>query len=164
MPTKTLLTNQTIRDGLNQLSYAVDAFLTASAENGLLLGVTQGGSPTLKALRGRLPYDTGSIRANRNNGTVETEAPTVSVEGRDVVLVDDSCLTGETLAACAKRVLDAGARSVSGAVLINHKVDKVLPDCFNLVRAFDVPGSVCFGFGADLDGEFRDLDCVKGLV
>lgn len=164
MTTLVKIDSTTVRDGVQQLAYAIDAYLTAKPETGLLLGVGASGLPTFKLVRSALPmYASGTIAASYGeNGTVQVGRPSVSVQGMDVVLVDYSCVSGGTMYALATVLEALGARSVSGSVLLNSTSDKCLPGSFNLVRAFDVPDSDYFGFGGDLLGEFRNLDCVKG--
>lgn len=40
-----------------------------------------------------------------------------AIEGRDVLLIDDVCTTGATLASCSKLLADCGAKSVTTAVV-----------------------------------------------
>jgi ComF family protein len=52
-------------------------------------------------------------RAERASNVRNTFAAAGRVEGRSILLVDDVCTTGETLRACARALLDAGASRVS---------------------------------------------------
>lgn len=66
---------------------------------------SQGG----KSARGR--------RLNVGNAFVVTDAGRREVRGRRILLIDDVLTTGATAEACAKALLEAGARSVSLAVI-----------------------------------------------
>ncbi len=85
-----------------------------------------------------------------------------TVEGRDVLLIDDILESGNTLKFTRELILSRGARSVSIAVLLDkrgrrqsdieaHFVGFVCPDCFVV------------GYGMDVAHTFRELPFV-GVV
>lgn len=84
------------------------------------------------------------------------------VVGREVLLVDDICDTGETVICAANRLLEEGARSVNlTTLLVRDGTSQVIWDSRlfqhiwfgKSVRA----GQFAFGFGMDYNGENRQL-------
>lgn len=83
----------------SRLDYLPDALTRAQATD------SQGG----KSLRGR--------RENVRHAFSVTEAGRRRIKGRRILLIDDVLTTGATAEACAKALLDAGARAVDLAVV-----------------------------------------------
>lgn len=76
---------------------------------------TQGG----RSLRGR--------RLNVKSAFAVTEAGARKVRGRRILLVDDVLTTGATAEACARALLEAGARAVDLAVIARVRTARELP-------------------------------------
>jgi len=74
-------------------------------------------------------YDYLEKRRDRVTGEIRVLPKSMSVEGRDVLIVDDIISTGGTLAAAAKSAISAGARGVyaacTHALLVSGALDKV---------------------------------------
>jgi len=74
-------------------------------------------------------YDYLEKRRDRVTGDIRVLPKSMSVEGRDVLIVDDIISTGGTLAAAAKSAISAGARGVyaacTHALLVSGALDKV---------------------------------------
>ena len=77
--------------------------------------VSQGG----KSLRGR--------RLNVKSAFAVSEAGRRQIKGRRILLVDDVLTTGATAEACARALLDAGARAVDLAVIARVRKARELP-------------------------------------
>lgn len=89
--------------------YLPDALARARATD------SQGG----KSGRGR--------RENVRGAFVMTEAGRLKVKGRRILLVDDVLTTGATAEACAKALIEAGARAVDLAVVARVRTARELP-------------------------------------
>ncbi len=85
-----------------------------------------------------------------------------SIEGKDVILVDDIVDTGLTLSHYRKRLLQQKPRSLKIAALINKtgrrekSVD--LDYC-----GFDLEKGFLVGYGLDCDEHYRNLTCVYSI-
>lgn len=84
--------------------------------------------------------------------------PKLSVENRNVILVDDVADSGETLECCIEYFKKAGAVTVHTAVLMDKAVPgrRFVPDW----KCFDAPDEYLIGYGLDSCEFYRDLDCV----
>ncbi len=85
-----------------------------------------------------------------------------SVEGRDVLLIDDILESGNTLAYTRYLVLNRGARSVSIAVLLDKRGRRQL-DIEAQFVGFACPDRFVVGYGMDVAHTFRELPFV-GVV
>ncbi len=83
--------------------------------------------------------------------------PSLSLEGRTVLVIDDILDEGLTLKAIAEHCFEKGAREVRTAVL----VEKQLSSRPGLARAdftgLLVPNRYVFGFGMDYQGQLRNV-------
>lgn len=90
------------------------------------------------------------------NQSIRLDVDAIPAEGRSILLVDDVCDSGRTLAAMSERLLERGAREVRSAVLIR----RILPETSYLPTwsAFEYDGAEWFvGYGME-DGErWRNL-------
>ncbi|WGM32765.1 hypothetical protein KKHFBJBL_03019 [Brevundimonas sp. NIBR11] len=89
--------------------YLPDALVRARATE------TQGG----RSLRGR--------KLNVKSAFAVSEFGARSVRGRRILLIDDVLTTGATAEACAKALIDAGARAVDLAVIARVRTARELP-------------------------------------
>ena len=80
------------------------------------------------------------------------------VKERDILLVDDVFDSGETIRTCKEHLLNAGAKSVRAAVLVNKQVAgrKNEPDW----AVFEAPDLYLVGFGLDSEELYRNIPCV----
>lgn len=97
------------------LARAADLDYLPDALNRARATVSQGG----KSLRGR--------RLNVKSAFAVSEAGRRSIKGRRILLVDDVLTTGATAEACARALLDAGARAVDLAVIARVRTARELP-------------------------------------
>lgn len=99
--------------------------------------------------------EVGFIRISSYDGVnsgplVIAHLPTVGIEGRDILVVEDIIDTGKTIAA-VRKILRA-ARSVAVCSLI---VRETLKDV--KYQGFLVQKGFLYGYGLDLNGEHRNL-------
>lgn len=88
--------------------------------------------------------------------------PKESVQGRDVIVIDDILDEGETMAAIRKRVMDLGATACFAAVFCEKKLDKPKPTAPDFLGVL-VPNRYVFGYGMDVSGLWRNLPAVYAL-
>lgn len=84
------------------------------------------------------------------------------VRGKDVLIVDDICDTGATLAEIVRRVNDMGPASLKTCVFLDkparHRID-IKPDYIG----FEVDDGFVAGYGLDYNGRFRNLPYVAEI-
>jgi hypoxanthine phosphoribosyltransferase len=131
----------------------------------VLLGILLGALPTLAALAARLRGDfvietcrVSRYRGGLTGGDLEWQCrPGRELRGRTVVVVDDICDAGTTLAAVARWCRDAGAREVVTAVLVQRAWPPGTPGVPADLAGLTLGPGYLFGAGMDVDGRFRHL-------
>jgi hypoxanthine phosphoribosyltransferase len=94
---------------------------------------------------------------------VKVDISGVPVKGRSLLLVDDICDSGRTLAKLSQQLLDAGASAVRSAVLVKRVVPKreFVPDWFCFL--YDGPEWVV-GYGMDDRDRWRNLPYISTIT
>ncbi|MGA8325086.1 MAG: phosphoribosyltransferase family protein [Candidatus Cybelea sp.] len=90
------------------------------------------------------------------DGIVLEKDVTVPVEGRHVVLVDDTVDTGLTLQYVVKRLFERGPASLAVCTLLDRPHRRIA-DIEIKYRAFEVPDVFVVGYGLDYLGRYREL-------
>jgi hypoxanthine phosphoribosyltransferase len=114
------------------------------------------------------PLELDYIQASRYNGETTGQevkwgrAPTDSLKGRIVLLLDDILDEGHTLVAIQDKCLALGAADVKIAVLVEKALDKVKPIKADFV-GMQVPNRYVFGCGMDVYGWWRNLPEIRAL-
>ena len=142
-------------------------------KNPLILCVMTGGVVPTGHLITRLsfPLQLDYIHATRYRGETSggelhwIQEPSISLQDRNVLIVDDIFDVGITLLEIAKYCKDKGASNVHSAVLVNklhnRKID-FKPDYIGL----DIEDRYLFGFGMDYKNYLRNVNsihAVKGM-
>ena len=142
-------------------------------KNPLVLCVMTGGVVPTGHLVTRLsfPLQRDYIHATRYRGETSggelhwIQEPSISLQDRNVLIVDDIFDVGITLLEIAKYCKDKGASNVHSAVLVNklhnRKID-FKPDYIGL----DIEDRYLFGFGMDYKNYLRNVNsihAVKGM-
>ncbi|WP_106477124.1 hypoxanthine-guanine phosphoribosyltransferase [Phytohalomonas tamaricis] len=137
--------------------------------------VMNGGLITTGHLLTRLgfPLEVDYLHATRYRGGLRggelfwRVSPEVPMAGRHVVIVDDILDEGATLAAILEYCKEAGAKSVSTAVLVDKRHNrKAVPGLKADFCSLDVEDRYVFGFGMDYKGYWRNAPGIfapKGL-
>lgn len=86
----------------------------------------------------------------------------MSIEGKDVLLVDDILDTGRTLTAARQLLLDRGARAVKLCALLDKPSRRLVALEADFV-GFSVPDEFLVGYGLDHAGRHRGLSYI-GVV
>jgi hypoxanthine phosphoribosyltransferase len=80
----------------------------------------------------------------------------IPIEGRDVILVDDTVDTGLTLQYVVKTLLARGPASLAICTLLDRPHRRIA-DIEIKYRAFEVPDVFVVGYGLDYLGRYREL-------
>jgi hypoxanthine phosphoribosyltransferase len=122
----------------------------------------------LRAVDHQDPYREGVVRASRYHGTHIADTPEVdfpdpeSIEGRDVLLVEDILDEGRTLETLVERVKDHDPRSVEVATLFVKDKERE-PDIDPRFEGFVIPDEFVVGYGLDYDERYRDFPHLGAL-
>ena len=160
-----------VASGIQRLAEQVQPVVDSG--NSLLLGVLTGGMFPLvhlaEALQGDFLVD--YCHATRYEGNTEGTSlrwdskPRHSLQGQDVVIVDDIFDAGLTLAAVAEFCRTNGAGSVKTAALVikerERPEDIPMPD---FDAGLHVPDRYVFGCGMDIHNRWRHLTAIYALA
>lgn len=102
----------------------------------------------------------GNSRKSSGHPEIFGEFP--DLRNADVLVVDDILDTGATLRKVLDCVSAAGARNVKSCVLLNKKISTEKRASADYV-GFEIEDAFVFGFGMDLEGDFRNLPHVMKL-
>jgi len=109
------------------------------------------------------PLQFDYAHATRYNNTTEGNilewrvVPTLNLQGRDVLIVDDICDVGETLAGVIQACESQGTLSVKSAVLVDKHHDRKYNPSFQAdFVALEAGDHYLFGYGMDYKGYLRN--------
>ncbi|SFD03969.1 hypoxanthine phosphoribosyltransferase [Thiohalospira halophila DSM 15071] len=114
------------------------------------------------------PLQLDYVHATRYQGSTEggdlewMAGPNLSLEGRDVILVDDILDGGWTLATIKDHLLAQGAASVACAVLVSKRIARQV-DIEAEYVGLEVEDRYVFGFGMDYEEYHRNLRGIYAL-
>ena len=119
----------------------------------------------VRRMPNRLRVDVATVRSY--GGGTTSQGPRIegvmpSVQDRHVLLIDDILDSGKTLAFLRNDMLQRGAASVRGCVLLRKKLPAAMATPCEFV-GFDIPDLFVAGYGLDCDGWFRNLPDVVSL-
>ena len=106
-----------------------------------------------------LPCDVEFISVTNygdGDGIVLEQDVSVPIEGRDVILVDDTVDTGLRLQYVVKRLLERAPASLAVCTLLDRPHRRIA-DIEIKYRAFEVPDVFVVGYGLDYLGRYREL-------
>lgn len=158
-----LFTPQEIEAALD--SMAIEIHQKLHDKNPILLGVMVGGLIPLGNLLPRLdfPLEVDYIHATRYGGETKggkltwKAKPSLNLEGRTVLIVDDILDGGLTLSAIIEELNNFGAKEIYSAVLVDKHHQR---DHNGLKKAdftgLEVDDHFIFGFGMDYNGYLRN--------
>jgi hypoxanthine phosphoribosyltransferase len=160
---------------LNQIIDRLAEEITADLhdKNPLILCVMTGGIIPVGHLVTRLsfPLQLDYIHATRYQGETSggklhwIQEPSISLQDRNVLIVDDIFDEGITLFEIDKYCKAKGAASVSSAVLVNKLHDRKVDFKVNYI-GLDIKDRYLFGFGMDYKNYLRNVNgihAVKGM-
>lgn len=101
--------------------------------------------------------------ASRSSGIVRLTADlSASIEGRDVLLVEDIVDTGRTLAYLLRNLETRQPRSLRVCVLLDKASRREVPVPLHY-RGFTIPDEFVVGYGLDHAGRYRNLPHLAAL-
>jgi len=127
----------------------------------VLVGLLTAAAPFLADLSRALsiPCEIDVISVNRfgeGDGIEFLKDCAISLEGRDVVLVDDTVDTGLTLQYVVKTVLARSPASLAVCTLLDRPHRRIA-DIEIKYRGFELPDVYVVGYGLDYLGRYREL-------
>lgn len=130
-------------------------------------GLVTGGKLLTKLI---FPLEAGYMHATRYRNTTTGQGlewkvpPQINFEGRSVLIVDDILDEGHTLAEIYDYCMEAGAREVRIAVLINKLHDrKARPEMKPDYVGIEVEDRYVFGYGMDYQGYWRNAPGIYAI-
>lgn len=168
-----LITQQQVERALDRMAEEITANLGDKLP--VFYCVMNGGLITTGHLLTRLgfPLEVDYLHATRYRGGIRggdlfwRVSPEVPMAGRHVVIVDDILDEGATLAAILAYCREAGAASISTAVLVDKRHQrKSVPGLKADYCSLQVEDRYVFGFGMDYKGYWRNAPGIfapKGL-
>jgi hypoxanthine phosphoribosyltransferase len=167
-PGRVLVSEDELRTRIGELGETIAR--DYEGQNPVLVGVLQGAFLFMADLIRRIPIDLttdfiglASYAGARSTGVVRLASDlSISVEGRDVLVVEDIIDTGLTLS-YLKRTLEARhPRSVRACVLLD-KIERRRADIDVDYLGFTIPNVYVIGYGFDHNGLYRNLPYVAAL-
>jgi hypoxanthine phosphoribosyltransferase len=84
---------------------------------------------------------------------------TASIEGRDVIIVDDTIDTGMTLRYIQRSLAARSPASIEVCTLLDRPARRIA-DIEVKYRGFEIPDVYVVGYGLDYRGRYRELDAL----
>ncbi len=130
----------------------------------VLVGVLNGAAPFLADLTRSLTipaeYDVISITKFSDVEGIRFEKDTsASVEGRDVILIDDTVDTGLTIQYVVRALLARRPASLAVCALLDRPARRIA-DIEIKYRGFEIPDVYVVGYGLDYLGRYRELQAL----
>lgn len=116
-----------------------------------------------------IPLEYEFLRASSYHGATTTgevkllHVPTVSLENRHVVIVEDIVDTGITLSSITKVIESMNPASVSIATLLDKPSRRIVKSIVPEYVGFEVPDEFVIGFGLDYNEFYRNLPYIGVL-
>ena len=136
----------------------------------LLIGVMKGAAQWTAAVSQRLtiPSDLDFVSVASYEGSQQTtpvmrQEPTLSVQNRHVILLDEIIDTGNTLHVLKHWALDNGATSVQTAIMVDKPMTRTISVDVDYL-GITVPNVWVVGYGMDLNGAYRSLPVIAEYV
>ncbi|MFT5927433.1 MAG: hypoxanthine phosphoribosyltransferase [Candidatus Azotimanducaceae bacterium] len=108
------------------------------------------------------PVQMESLKVTRYHNTQRGDKlvwhlkPKSDLRNKQVLLIDDIFDEGKTLDALYQYCLEAGAEKVKTAILLDKQHDRKMVDYRPDVIGLNCPDKYVFGYGMDMEGQFRN--------
>ena len=165
-----LITEEDLQRRIDELGREISS--DYQDEDLLLICILRGGVMFLTDLMRRLTiphaidfmavssYGSG-VRESRGNVRITLDL-TTSIEGRDVLLVEDIIDSGNTISSVLEMLKTRSPRSLKVCALLDKASRREVPVPIDY-RGFNIPDKFVFGYGLDLDEYYRNLPFI-GVV
>lgn len=110
-----------------------------------------------------IPLEYEFLRASSYHGVNSTgnvkllHVPTISLENRHVIIVEDIIDTGLTLTAIKKVIAEMHPASLEITTLLDKPSRRLVDDMIPKYVGFTIPDEFVVGFGLDFNEEYRNL-------
>lgn len=163
-----LYTANDIHERITELALDINTALSDS--NPAILTVLDGAVPFSKSLRPKLamPFTSGTVRAKSYTGTLSAGVVEIgmnfdfSIEGRDVLIVEDIVDTGRTADALIRALQKENPASIRMVTLLDKPDRRKIayqPDWVG----FTIEDRFVIGFGMDHNEQYRSLPDIRIL-
>lgn len=132
----------------------------------VLISLLKGSVPFMSELMKGITIDmeTEYMQVASYQGTVSTEVKIIkdvdrSLEGCDVIIVEDIVDTGKTIKTVKKLIESKGANSVKVASLLNKQGGRLVEMDVDYI-GFEIPDEFVVGFGLDFNQKLRNIPYV----
>jgi len=165
-----LFDSEEIDTAISKIAEQISKELTG--ESVIALCVMNGAIPFFSQLILKLPMtlEVDYVHASRYNNSVSggdlrwIAKPSVSLEGKTVIIIDDILDEGITLREIGRYCLEAGAKQVKTAILLEKQHSRNLTGIKANYLGLTVSDEYVFGFGMDCEGIGRNLHSIHALV
>lgn len=160
---KVLLTEEEVNRRIEQLGEQITQDYQGKKPH--LICVLKGGAPFMCELakRIKLPLTMDFMSVGSYEGTESTGKITLkkdldeSLEGRDVLVVEDIIDSGRTLSHLVKLFAERKPASIRLCTLLDKPERRVVDDVKVDYCGFDIPDKFVVGYGLDYDQKYRNL-------
>ena len=168
-PGRVLISREEIAVRVGELGHAIAREHAGHVP--LLVGVLKGAAvfmaDLIRAIPAPIAMDFMGVSSygpgTRSSGAVRLTADlSVSIEGRDVILVEDIIDTGRTIAYLRRNLATRHPRSLAFCVLLDKVARREVEVAVDYV-GFAIPDEFVVGYGLDHDGYYRNLRDVAVL-
>lgn len=144
---------------------------TTGVEDLLVVGILKGAVPFLadlvRAMKRPVQLDFMAVSSYGNATSSSGEVRILkdldrSVEGRDILIIEDIIDTGITLSYLVELFMRRGARSVKIATLLSKPTRRERPVDVNYI-GFEIEDLFVVGYGLDYAGDYRNLPYIGAL-
>jgi len=158
-----------VHAAIEKMAEAINAFYD-DREIVLLIVMTGGVVPAVwLAAKLKMPLRMDFVHVTRYSGQtaggeIEFRVPSrLTLEGQDVLIVDDIYDVGLTLQMIERYCVSCGARSVNSAVLVRKIHDRKTAGELPAFIGLEVEDKYIFGCGMDVYEHWRHLDEIRAL-
>ena len=167
---KILIGEEEIHARCKELGQKISQDYKAAGSSPLLVGLPRGSVPFLAELIKYLDLDAQydfmdvtSYAGTMSTGDIKiVKDLDTSIEGLDILLVEDIVDTGKTIESVKKLMYNKGARTVEVVTLLNKPSRRVVNEWAEYV-GFEIANEFVVGFGMDFNQHYRCLPYVGVL-
>ncbi len=161
-----LITQEEIKSKTKELGKMVTKDYSHS-DTLILIGLLKGSVPFMACLMQEIDLyletefmDVSSYHGHKSTGEVKIlKDLDVSIQGRDVLIVEDVVDTGTTLATIKKLLENRGAKSVKIITLVDKPGNRITDVDVDYV-GFTLGNEFIIGFGLDYNEKYRNLNYI----